>query len=86
MSVYVANANDLLKSIISVPTIIDYQPYLSKQRRKIKELEALIGVSGAELCLIDRPNVVPRVLTGAGLIRMISCMLLHYLQILNCRF
>jgi hypothetical protein len=36
----------------------DYQPYLSKQRRKIRELEGLVGSGGAELGPIDQDYAV----------------------------
>ena len=45
--------------------MVDYWPYLSKQKRKVNELEALVGSSGAELQSIDRNNASPSILTGA---------------------
>ena len=66
---YVTCTNDLLTNVISNPTNTDYQPYLSKQRRKIRELEGLVGSGGAELGPIDQDYAVSRILSGTWLMR-----------------
>ena len=58
---------------VQIVLLKDLLPYRNKQKRKIKELEALVGSGGFELEKTeDGRTLVPAILTGTDLGQMVK--------------